>query len=296
MKMKTKIFALAIISFSFLPFITGCNNSNSISSQNVGTNLSVIVWSSFPPKTNSYRHLEHLTNLLQQVSALVATNQELFSQSQSRGQLTDNSPLRKLLGIPADEPAQIRWVQSMDDRWITIRSSKSDQRFGWIKMNFHTGEIEAAYDVEAFFTISEIENRLRQTVGTREEALRLFGGRQSETLSPEQQQATKAIAEALFLPPDTKLYIQMSAPGGSNEGQGYLRIMSNDDGQQIASVFYGINFSGGNILTEILSEFGLIHRKHNYKFGGPTLSSAWANLNTAGFLLDANGYPYSKIP
>jgi len=190
MKMKTKIFALAIISFSFLPFITGCNNSNSISSQNVGTNLSVIVWSSFPPKTNSYRHLEHLTNLLQQVSALVATNQELFSQSQSRGQLTDNSPLRKLLGIPADEPAQIRWVQSMDDRWITIRSSKSDQRFGWIKMNLHTGAIEAAYDVESLFTISEIEHRLRQTVGTREEALRLFGGRQSETLSPEQQQAT----------------------------------------------------------------------------------------------------------
>ncbi len=293
MKMKTKIFALAGI--SFLLFVNGCNNSNSTSRQNSETNLSVIVWSSFPPQTNSYRHLEHLTNLLQQVNALVATNQEIFSQSQTRGLLTENSPLRKLFKIPTDEPAQIRWVVSSDNRWITIRSSRNDQRFGWIKINLHTGAVEAAYDVEALFTISELEHRLRQIVATRDEALRLFGGSQSETPSLEQQRAIKAIAEALFLPADTKLYIRMSAPGGTNEGQGYLRILD-ENGEPIASVFYGVDFSGENILGEILNQFGLIHRKHNYKFGGPTLSSAWANLNTGGFLLDANGYPYPKIP
>ena len=297
MKTTKKIIAsIAIILLLSLFFIIGRSPSNYGSSESVGTNLSIVVWSSFPPVTNSYRHLEHLTNLQQQANALAATNPAIFGQSQAHGQLTENSTLRKLLNIPTKEPAQIRWMQSMDDRWITIRSSKTDQRFGWIKLNLRTGTIEAAYDVEALFTISEIEHRLRQIVGTREEALRLFGGRKSETLSPEQQQATKAIAEALFLPPDTKLYVQMNAPGGSNEGQGYLRIdTSNDHPEQIASVFYGVDDASGNILAEILSEFALIHRKHNYRFGGPTLSSAWANLNTTGFLLDTNGYPYPRI-
>ncbi len=301
MKMKIKIFALAGISFSFLLFITGCDNSNSISTQNTGTNLSVIVWPSFPPQTNSYRHLEHLTNLLQQANALVATNQQIFSQSQTHGRLTENSLLRKLLSIPTNELAEIYYVQSMDYRWVIIRSPKTEQRFGWMKLNLHTGAIEAAYDVEALFAISEIEHRLRQVVGTREEALRLFHGALPKTPSPEQERAVKAIAEALLLPPDTKLYIQMSAPGGSNMGQGYLIIYtSNDHPEQIASVFYHVGYANGNFLTEILSDFGLIRRNYKYSFGGPfgspTLSPAWANLNTAGFLLDTNGYPYPKIP
>ncbi|HXR05500.1 MAG TPA: hypothetical protein VN836_12410 [Verrucomicrobiae bacterium] len=292
-----KIIAQAILLLLVITSV-GCDRSNTSSSGAVVTNLSVLVWPSFPSSTNSYRHLEHLTNLLRQANMLITINQGIFSQSQAHGQLTQDSPLRKLLNIPTNEPAKIDWMQSMDYRWIRIYSSNTAQRFGWIKLNLHTGAVEAAYDVEALFTVSEIEHRLRQIVGTREEALRLFGRRQSETSSPEQQQATKAVAEALLLPPDTKLYIEMSAPGGSNGGQGYLRIytlQSNNQPAQIASVFYGIYYTSGNILTQILSELGLVHRTHSYRFGGPTLGAAWANLNTQGFALDTNGYPYPQI-
>lgn len=299
MKTTTKTVTVVVIIFSLcLLFISSRNSVDHGSTENIGTNLSVIIWPSFPPQTNSYRHLDHLTNLLSQANSLIATNRVIFSQSQTFGRLAANSPFRKLLGIPTNQPAQIRWTLSMDNFWISIRSTKSEQQFGWIKLNQHSGAIEAVYDIEALFTISELEYRLRQVVGTREEALRLFAGRQPEKTPAEQQQATRAIAEALFLPPETELYIRMSAPGGSNMGQGYLRIetpQTNGYPKEIASVFYGVH-SSGNILTEILSSFGLMHRHYQYRFGGPRLSSEWTNLNTAGFMLDTNGYPYPKTP
>lgn len=284
---QTVLFVLAIS-------LVGCNRNSSGSANAVPRNLSVVVWSSFPPGTNSYRHFEHLTNLLQQANVLIATNTGIFSQSQTYGRLAEDSPLRKLLNIPTKEPAQVEWSQSMDDRWISVSSSKTHQRFGWIKVNLRSGKIDAAYDVEALFTISEIECRLRQIVGTREEALRLFGGRQDNPPSQEQQQATKAIAEALFLPPDTELFIQMSAGGGSNMGQGMLRIETRSN-ELIARAFYGIDYSSRNPITSTLNNLGLIPRKYSYRSAALVICPHWTNLNTQRFLLDTNGYPYPQM-
>jgi hypothetical protein len=252
------------------------------------TNLSVVVWSSFPPTTNSYRHSEHLQLLQQKANTLIATNSAIFSQSQARGNLAGNSPLRSLLSIPSNEPATITWSQTIDHRFIKVRSSTSQQRLGRIKLNLKTGLIEEVHDVEALLVISEMEQRFRQIVGTREEALRLFRGGLPESPSSEQEQAVKALAAALFLPNDTKLYVRMSAPGGSNRGQGYLTIdvlSSTNTLDHIARVGYPTD-------DNLFSAFGL--SRPGYRFGGLSLSPAWTNLNTQGFQIDSDGYPYPK--
>lgn len=277
------------ISFLLVITITGCSRSHSSSSGVAATNLSVRVWTSFPP-TNTYRHLEHLKNLTRQANVIAATNSAIFSQAQTHGQLMQNSPLRGLLNIPTNEPAQITWSQSADNRWIRIYSPNSGQRFGLIELNLHTGKIGTAYDVEALYTISKMENNLRQVVGTREEALRLFRGGTSKSPSWEQQQAAKIISDALFLPKNLKTNIEMSAPGGTNLGQGYLNVVVAVNGhpEWVAKVFYGID-SGWN---SVFAQFGLAH--YHYKFSGLSLTPAWTNVNTQGFMLDANGIPYPK--
>ncbi|MFM2293896.1 MAG: hypothetical protein RLZZ350_309 [Verrucomicrobiota bacterium] len=281
--MKTAVLTILLL-FAFL--WSGCNRNTSNSSSNSPTQLSLVVWAAFPLVTNSYRHLEHLTNLVQQANTLIATNPSVLGQY--HGYLAENSPLRVLLGIPKNEAADVSWSATIDHRFLTIRSPKTHQRFGRIETSIRTSLVESCHDVEALYAFSEMERRLRQIVGTREEALRLFRGGLPDSPSAEQQRATKAIAEALLLPIDTKLYIHMSAPGGSNMGQGYLRIetvQSNGYPEQIAMVGYGVNDS-------LLTEFGLA--RHIYYFGGLRLSPAWTNLNTQGFLLDSKGFPYPK--
>jgi hypothetical protein len=178
----------------------------------------------------------------------------------------------------------------MTQRGVVVRSSKTQQRFGQIKVNLKTGRIDCAYDVEALFVISEMERRLRQVVGTREEALRLFRGGLPELPSPQQQQAVSALASALFLPRGTKCSVRMSAPGGSNRGQGYLSLdalSSSNSVDRIARVTYPTH-------DTFLSAFGLTRPR--YKFGGLALSAAWTNLNTEGLLLDSEGFPYLRDP
>ena len=265
--------------------LIGCGRKGG-NARNAATNLSVVVWSSFPPMTNLYRHTEHLQKLQQSANALIATNSTILSQQQARGSLAGNSPLRQLLGIPSNEPSSISWSQTFDHRLITVRSTRSQQRLGRLKLNLKTGLIESAYDVEALFVISEIERRLRQVVGTREEALRLFRGGPRESPSPEEQRAAKALAEALFLPPELKLHVRMSAPGGSNRGEGYLTITtlsSSNSVDHIARVGYPAE-------DDLLSAIGLF--RPSYRFGGVALAAAWTNLNTQGFHLDEERYPY----
>lgn len=268
-------------------WLTGCGQKSGTGGSS-STNLSVVVWPAFPPTTNSYRHSEHLQQLQKKANALIATNSAIFSQSQARGNLAGNSPLRLLLSIPSNEPATVSWSQTIDHRFITVRSSTSQQRLGRIKLNLKTGLIESAHDAEALFVISEIERRLRQIVGTREEALRLFRGGLPESPSSEQEQAAKALAAALFLPNDTKLFVRMSAPGGSNRGHGYLTIdvlSSTNSLDHIARVGYPTD-------DNLFSAFGL--SRPGYRFGGLSLSPAWTNLNTQSFQIDSDGYPYPK--
>ena len=255
-------------------------------SGSASTNLSIVVWSPFTLTTNSYRHAEHLQQLQQAANIIIATNASVFGQAQARGKLSANSPLRGLLGIPSSEEANLTWWQTMDQRCVIVRSSKTEQRFGQIKVNLRTGGVDSAYDVKALFVISEMERRLRQIVGSREEALRLFRG---ESASPERERATKAVAEALLLPPDTKLDVRMSAPGGSNRGYGHLRVatVSSNSWQDLAYVGYPPNYG-------LLSAFGL--SRPTYRFGGLRLSPAWTNLNSQGFLLDAESLPFPKSP
>lgn len=262
--------------------LTGCDHKKGAGG-NSFTNLSVVVWSQFPPPTNIYQHHKHLAKLQQQANAIIATNQPLFSQHQSR--FNENSPLRLLLGVPTNEPANVSWSQTMDHRYITISSAETGQRFGRFKVNLKSGLVDDAYDVEALFVVSEMERRLRQIVGTREEALRLFRGGLPKNPSPEQKRATKALAEALFLPKDTNLEIRMSAPGGSNGGRGYLdvSVVSTNSWERVAHVGYPSNHG-------FLSAFGLTHP--TYRFGGLRLEPFWTNLNTQGFLLDSSGIPY----
>ncbi len=267
--------------------LSGCDRKGS-GDRIVSTNVAVVVWPTFPPATNSYRHIEHLQRLIWEANSLVSTNPAIFSQSQARGNLADNSPFRSLLGIPVGQPAYLTWWQSEAQRGIIVRSSRTEQRFGEIKVNLRTGRIDGVHDVEALYTISELERRLRQIVGTREEALRLFGGRSNSVQPSEREHATNAVLEAVFLPKDGEYDIQMSAPGGSNRGQGYLTIVtfspSNSLGL-VAQVFYPIRGS-------FLSAFGL--SRPGYTFGGLRLFPAWTNLNNGGFLLDSDGYPYPK--
>jgi hypothetical protein len=135
-----------------------------------------------------------------------------------------------------------------------------------------------------------VERRLRQVVGTREEALRLFRGGLPKSPSPEQQKAVKEIIDALFLRSDAEIDINMSAPKGTNMGQGYLTVVIGANGRPefVARVFYGIE--GG--WSELFAQFGLA--RHHYKFSGLSLMSDWENLNAQGFLLDTNGIPYPK--
>lgn len=265
--------------------LIGCGRKGE-KARTTATNLSVVVWSSFPPTTNLYHHAAHLQKLQQSANALIATNPAILSQRRTYGSLAKDSPLRHLLGIPSNEPANVSSSQTIDHRFIRLRSTSSQQRLGRLKLNLKTGLIESAYDVEALFVISEIERRLRQIVGTREEALRLFRGGLPKSPSQEQERAAKAMAEALFLPPEVKLNVRMSAPGGSNRGQGYLTITtlsSSNTVESIARVGYPAE-------DDLLSAFGL--SRPNYRFGGVALAAAWTNLNTQGFHLDAEGYPY----
>jgi len=270
--------------------IIGCGRKNGPGGgASASTNLSVVAWSPFLPAPNSYRHLQHLGQLNQKANALIATNNSIFGQS-SAGKLGTDSPFRQLLGIPLDLPAYVTWWQTMDQRCIIIRSAKTEQWLGQIKINLKTGLVDSAHDVEALFVLSEIERRVREIVGTREEALRLFGGAARESPSPEQLRAGKALAEALFLPPDAKLLIDMSAPGGSNGGRGHLivdAILPNGRTDWVASVGYPS-------VDNVLSVFGVGHP--SYRFGGLALAPTWTNLNTQGFLLDSDGTPYPKTP
>lgn len=281
-----KIIAQTILLFVAL-VLTGCDRSNSSSSGK--PDLSIVIWPSFPSATNSYRHLEHLTDLIQRANALISTNPSALGRNV--GRLANDSPLRELLGIPQKESASVSWSGTIDHTFITIRSLKTNQRFGRIAIDVKNGLIDSCYDVEALYPLSEMEWNLRRVVGTREEALRLFGGRSPQSPSLEQQQATKAIVAALFLPSDAKVDISMSAPGGSNMGQGYLRVetvRSNSYPEQVAMVGYGIDDSFFNFLAQ----FGVA--RYHYRFGGLALRPAWTNLNTQSFLLDSNGFPYPK--
>lgn len=266
----------------------GCNRGDAIGGS-ASTNLSVVVWPSLPPSPNSYRHQEHLQKLLQAANSLIATNPTIFSQAQAQGKLAENSPLRPLLGIPADEPAYLTWSQTKEQRRVSVRSSESDQRFGQIQINLKTGLIDSAHDVEALFAISEMERQLRRTIGTREEALRLFRGGLPESPSPEQEEATRALAAALFLPKDTKCYVEMSAPGGSNRGHGYLTVSllsPSNTLDHVARVNYPTR-------DTVFSAIGL--SRPSYRFGGLSFSGAWTNFNTAGFLIDSQGFPYPRL-
>jgi hypothetical protein len=268
--MNTARFAICL--FIGLCFI-GCGQKGGRGGS-ASTNLSVVVWASFPPTTNSYHHIEHLQQLQSKANALIATNWALFSQLQARGKLAGDSPLRSLLSIPSNEPATISWSQTIDHRFIQVRSSTSQQRLGRLKLDLKTGLIESAYDVRALFVISEMERRLRQVVGTREAALRLFRGGLPESPSSDHM----------------KLYVRMSAPGGSNRGQGYLTIgafSSSNSLDDIARVMYPTD-------DNLFSAFGL--SRPGYRFGGLFLSPAWTNLNTQGFQIDSDGYPYPKAP
>lgn len=252
----------------------------------IATNLSVMVWSAFPPPTNSYRHFDHLQTLLRTANTLIATNPAVFSQAQAHGELAQDSPLRSLLGIPAKQPAYLTWSQSMTQRRVTVRSSTTEQRFGEIRVNLQTGRIDSAQDLESLLLISEMERRLRQTVGTREEALRLFHGGLKDAPSLEQEQAARLVAAALFLPAGQKCQIRMSAPGGSNRGVGYLTVgmlSSSNSFEHIALVTYPARHG-------LFSGLGLA--SPSYEFGGLRLSPSWTNLNTEGFLIDSDGFPY----
>jgi hypothetical protein len=194
--------------------LTGCGRKGG-SGGSASTNLSVVVWSSFPPTTNSYRHSEHLQQLQHRANALIATNSAIFNQPQARGKLAGNSPLRSLLSIPSNEPATISWSQTVDHRFITVRSSTSQQRLGRIKLNLKTGLIES-------------------------------------------------------------------------RGQGYLTIdvlSFTNSLDHIARVGYPSD-------DNLFSAFGL--SSPGYRFGGLSLSPAWTNLNTQGFQIDSDGYPYPK--
>jgi hypothetical protein len=284
-----KTFANAIL-LLLAVVLGGCSRGDGGSAKN----LPVVVWSSFPP-TNSYRHLEHLTNLVQKANALIATNPSALFGARGRmwfpSSLPKNSPLRELLGIPQGEAATVYWAASSDHSFITINSPHSIQRFGVIRTDIGETHVDSCYDVEALYSISEMEWRLRKVVGTRNKALNLFGGGLPKSPSPEQLQAKKAIAEALLLPIGAKVYITASAPGGSNRGQGYLTVFTsttNGDSEDVAHVNYG----SIGIMRGILSQIRLT--SPNYGFSDLKLWSAWTNVNSRGFLLDTDGFPYPK--
>jgi len=268
--------------------LTGCDGKNgSGGGGSASTNLSIVVWSPFLPTPGSYQHLQHLGQLRQKARVLMATNSSIFGWRLNPAKLPKDSPLRNLLGIPLDESAYMRCgetgVDQVVQNYIIIYSPKSEQRFGEVKVNRKTGLVDSAYDVESLFVLSEMERRLRQVVGTRQEALRLFSQGSRTSTSPEQQRAKKALFEALFLPPDADLAIRMSAASGSNEGQGHLAVLG--DFGIVATVDYPID-------DDIRSAFGLSHP--SYKFGGLRLYPPWTNLNTQGFLIDSGGIPYPK--
>jgi len=244
------------------------------------------LWSSASQTNNSYQHLEHLQKLLQEANALIATNPTALSPRMAYGKLARNSPLRGLLGILADEPAELSYSKSMDACWVNVSSSKTGQRLGRIQLSLLSGRVESVYDVQALALINEMERRLRQVAGTREEALRLFGG-QVRNPSPQRVEATEALAAALFLPKHQNYYIQMSAPGGSNRGHGHLTIML-----QSSNSFDWVARVGYPRRDNLFSAFGCMPAR--YPFGGLLLAPAWTNLNTEGFLLDSERFPYSS--
>ena len=253
--------------------VAACNPSKLKTSDSLATNISVTAWSPFLPVPSSYNHLQHLADLNQKANSLVSTNKALFGQH--AGSLPENSPFRALFGIPREVTANSSWWESGDQLCIYIVPTKSRQCLGQVKVNLHTGLIDSTYDVASLYIFSEIERRLRQVVPTRDEALRIFSNNLGDPPSPERQRATKSLLDALFLPPETQVQIQMSAPGGSNGGVGYLYLMTESVSSNESPVIARIVFP-----------------RPDFYLGGLSLSPRWTNLNTQKFLLDSQGIPY----
>ena len=258
----------------------GCDKINEVGkARNGATNLAVIAWSPFLPAPKTYNHPRHLAELNQKASLLLATNKSLFGQHS--GRLASDSPLRWLFGIPPEVPASFSWwLSSIPEMGIHVMSAKTGQLLGDVRIDPGTGLIKSTHDVSSLFVLSEIKRRLWQVVPNREEALRLFhgpfGGGQ---LSPEQQRAKRALLEALFLPPDLDVSIQMSAPGGTNGGVGYLNIL-----------FFSLSDNKSPYLIMITFP------RPDFELGGVRFTAQWVHLNTQGFLLDTEGFPYPKPP
>lgn len=150
---------------------------------------------------------------------------------------------------------------------------------GDINVNIKTGRVETVYDVASLFIQSQIKCRLRQVAGTREAALRSFGPPfNAGPLTSERLRAQVALLDALYLPTNLPVDIQMSAPGGSNGGVGYLWI-----------------FEGAFERGKDPAIVHMIYPRPNFVLGGVGFTSNWARLNTQGFRLDSNGIPYLKV-
>jgi hypothetical protein len=67
-----------------------------------------------------------------------------------------------------------------------------------IKLNLRSGDFDRVHEVNAVFLISEMERRVRQVVGTQEQALRLLRGGLLQPPSAEQEQAVQLSPSALF--------------------------------------------------------------------------------------------------
>ncbi len=276
---------IARIILLFLAVVTaGCNRDSGGSTEV----SSPAVW-----PTNEYRHLEHITNLVRQANVIVATNQAFLNQWSERGDF----PLRGFLGIPATEPTGKIWAQGgaqgIEYSKIIFYSSNTGKLLGEITIKPRSNQIESVHDFESLFMFDEMEGKLRRIVGTREKALRLFQDGLPDSSSTEQERVAKDIVNALFLPLDVRIEISMAAPGGSNRGQGYLTIEAAQKRymEPVAQVFYGIGDEG--FIRGILVQFGLWH--DHYEFDHLTLWPAWTNVNTQGFLLDTDGFPYPNV-
>ena len=172
------------------------------------------------------------------------------------------------------------WSLSSDYFIISIKSPLSRQRFGQIKINVKTGIIESAYDIEALFLISEMERKIRNIAPNREEGKRVFHGALSGSSSAGEVEANNGVAEALFLKPEAKIAVRLNAPGGSNGGNGHLRVdlIGSDDDvpQQLAG--------GGYPRTEsLLSLFGF--SRPTFPFFGIYLKDSWQKRNRFGYLV-----------
>ncbi len=259
--------------------VCGCDRDNGSSkARSETTNLAVVAWSPFLPTPKSYNHLKHLAELNEKASLLMATNKALFGQHS--GRLPADSPFRWLFGIPGDIPARFSWwLSSIPEQGVSVVSTKTGQLLGDVRVDPRTGTIKSTHDVTSLFVLSEVKRRLRQVVPNREEALRLFGPPFGVGGSAERALAKKMLLDALFLPPDLEVEIQMSAPGGSNGGVGYLHLMLANSQDNESPYIARIVFP-----------------RPNFDLGGVVFSEQWVRLNTQGFLLDLERIPYPKPP